>query len=286
MSGLQGDCPTCGTRVDIARLEKSVKQLSRQIDALEVEWSEYDEKQRDNRAIRKKEFERGQIAKKEWTLYSNHHLAALQELNKMREQLDARQRLEGILASKRARVDRLKKAKAVHDRARLACIYEQRFVETCLLAVGRDGLPAFLASATAPALNSATQRYSEIFSDGKIGVSFEMSGGEIDVPKIHNEGGGAEFKDQSAGEGRMAAIITIFAFMDVMSPANVLVLDEPAEGLDSVNAAAFARGLSKVVERFQHCVIITHNPYILSELEPDREWRVEKRNGIATMKEV
>ena len=62
--------------------------------------------------------------------------------------------------------------------------------------------------------------------------------------------------------------------------------DHEAEGLDSVNAAAFARGLSKVVERFQHCVIITHNPYILSELEPDREWRVEKRNGIATMKEV
>ena len=84
----------------------------------------------------------------------------------------------------------------------------------------------------------------------------------------------------------MPAIITVFAFMDAMSPANVLVLDEPAEGLDSVNAAVFARGLSKVTDRFKHCVLISHNPYILSEVQPDREWQVEKRNGVATVKEI
>jgi ABC-type transport system involved in cytochrome c biogenesis ATPase subunit len=286
LSGLQGDCPTCGTRVDVARLEKNVKQLSTQIDALELELESYDAKKDTNRDERQAKSEQRHMRQREWETAVKKHSALMTEWNQLREQLDSRQRLEGILNSKQARVKTLQRTKSVHERARLACIYEQRFVEACLSAVGRDGLPAFLASATAPALNSAAQRYSEIFSDGKIGVSFEMSGGEIDLPKIHNEGGGESFRDQSAGESRMAAIITVFAFMDTMSPANALILDEPAEGLDSVNAAAFAKGLSKVTDRFKHCVLISHNPYILGEVSPDREWQVEKRNGIATVKEI
>ena len=285
LSGLTGECPTCGERVDIRRLEKSIRQLSTQMDSLELDWSALDEKQRSNRTERKLKADKLQAKRQEWEKAAARHSAVSIELSKAREQLEARQRLEGLLQRKRERVTSLQKAHSIHEQARLACVYEQRFVEACLATVGRDGLPAFLASIAAPALNAAAQRYSEIFSDGKIGIRFEMSGGEIDV-KIQNDSGGAEFKDQSAGESRMAGIITAFAFRETMVPHNVLVLDEPGEGLDATNAAAFARGLSKTVERFQHIVIVSHNPYILSELEPDREWQVEKRNGVATVKEV
>ena len=286
LSGLTGDCPTCGTRVDIRRLEKSVQLLSNQIAELENDWEFHNQRQIANRDERRKIFELVQLRKREWTAAEKEHATLLGEITRWREQIDAQRRLEVVLAAKVARAKTLQKNKTVHERARLACLMEQQFVEACLSVVCRDGLPAFLASVAAPALNSAAQRYSEIFSDGKIGVSFEMTGGEIDLPKIRNEGGGAEFKDQSAGEGRMAAIITVFAFMDAMNPVNTLILDEPGEGLDATNAAAFARGLSKVTERFQHLVLVSHNPYILSEVDPDREWRVEKRNGVATVKEV
>jgi len=50
---------------------------------------------------------------------------------------------------------------------------------------------------------------------------------------------------------------------------NLLILDEPANGLDPVNAVAFAQGLNSVVERFGHVMVIAHSEQILGALEPD-----------------
>jgi DNA repair exonuclease SbcCD ATPase subunit len=179
----------------------------------------------------------------------------------------------------------LKQKRSVHERANLAWLEEVQFLETCVKVVGRDGLPAYLCSVVAPALNSAASKYSEIFSEGEIGIQFEISGGDIDV-RVCNLHGGKSIKDQSAGEMRLAGLITALAFRDALVPHNLLVMDEPTEGLDASNARAFAQGLSSVIERFKHVIVISHSPYVLSELEPDRHWEVTKKDGISTLREL
>ncbi len=183
------------------------------------------------------------------------------------------------------RVGHLSKMNALHAAARQAWLVERRFLEICVAATGRDGLPAYLCRVAAPQLNAAAARYSEVFSGGEIGVRFEISGGDVEV-QIQNLHGGRSFKDQSEGESRVAGLIAAFAFRDLMPEFNILILDEPGQGLDSVNAENFARGLNQVVDRFRHIMVITHSPYILSGLEPDRVWEVTKYNSISTVKEL
>jgi len=64
------------------------------------------------------------------------------------------------------------------------------------------------------------------------------------------------------------------------------VLDEPTDGLDPTNAAAFARGLNKIVDRFTHVVVISHNASLLAELEPDLHLEVTKSGGVSTLRTV
>jgi DNA repair exonuclease SbcCD nuclease subunit len=285
LGGLTGNCPTCGVTVDIKKLEKSIFEMNVEINKLEFDCGVVEQDQAKNRHERRGLFEAFQLRKKEAQTALLLAQTAQADIAKLKAQLESRQRLERIINQKQERIKKFEKQKSIHERARLACIEEETFVEACIVAVGRDGLPAYLAAAVTPELNAAASRYSEVFSDGTINIAFEAVNGDIEI-SVKNESGGENVKDQSKGEMRMAANIAAFAFRDILVPHNILILDEPGEGLDSANAAAFARGLSKVIDRFQHIVIVSHNPYILGELEPDRIWQVEKRDKISTVTEV
>lgn len=152
----------------------------------------------------------------------------------------------------------------------------------CIKALSRDGVPAFIVANIVPKLNAASKRYAKLFSENEIQVLFRSESGDIDV-EVLNLHGGESLKDQSAGETRIAGIITSFAVRDVINPSNLLVLDEPGESLDEINAKVFAEGLREASKELGCVLITTHNPFILGELRGERLIEVVKRNGVSTI---
>lgn len=279
-SKLSKRCPTCGSTVDVKHLGKYLDEIQEKKEAAAESLNKVEQSQQENRTARKAILEKS-VAN---DLANRNAQAEIQKLSQsaatLRQQLDARIRLEEVLDQKQNRIRDLTAKSALHKSARKACLDEEEFLQMCADAVGRNGLPAYLCSVVAPSLNQAASRYSQAFTEGEINVQFEISGGDIDV-KVMNLHGGENVKDQSQGEMRMAGLITAFAFRDALVPHNLLVLDEPGEGLDARNAARFARGLNSLVEKFQHVIIISHSIPMLSELEPDFHLEVVKKNGVS-----
>lgn len=282
---VEGDCPTCGSATSAAALQKYAKGLKNRIEESDETFEQYEEKKRRNRSLRAVLAERFQKNAQE----AKRSRAALEMLRqdaaRLEEARAARERLESLRDQNAGRVRELSRTQSVHEQAAAATRDEKRFIEACARVVGRDGLPAYLCAVVAPQLNAAAARYSEIFSDGEIGLEFQISDGEIDV-QICNLHGGRRVKDQSAGEMRMAGIISAFAFRDALVGHNILILDEPGDGLDPTNAAVFARALNKIKERFEHVLIISHNAAILANLEPDFHVQITKKDRTSTINEV
>lgn len=190
-------------------------------------------------------------------------------------------RLTKTISEKQSRIKVLEKTKLIHQQAKQATLEEKQFVDICVNAVSRNGLPAYLCETITPQLNITAQHYSDVFAEGEIGIEFAASNGDVDI-HVRNLHGGKLTKSQSEGEMRMSAIITAFTFRDVLLQLNLLIVDEPSEGFDSENSQAFAKGLSRVVDRFQHVMIISHNTNLLGSLEPDRRVEIVKENGRST----
>ena len=73
-----------------------------------------------------------------------------------------------------------------------------------------------------------------------------------------------------------------FALREIAPKTNLLVLDnEPGDGLDPVNAKAFATGLKKLRAHMGTVLVISHNPVIVGELSDEHLITVEKRDGIS-----
>jgi ABC-type multidrug transport system ATPase subunit len=73
---------------------------------------------------------------------------------------------------------------------------------------------------------------------------------------------------------------------EVTSTCNLLILDEPGEGLDASNAKAFAVALREAAKRFGTVMVTTHNAYITAELSAERSVVIAKRNGISEVQTV
>lgn len=147
--------------------------------------------------------------------------------------------------------------------------------------MSRNGLPAFLNGQLVPQLNNAAEFYAELFADKEIQVRFTVHDGEFDVEVI-NPNGGETIGAQSTGETKVAALITSFALREVAAMSNVLILDEPGEGLDPCNAQKFAAGLKKVAKRLGTVFVTSHNAAILAELSGERHIEITKSNGVST----
>lgn len=147
----------------------------------------------------------------------------------------------------------------------------------------KDGLPAYMIRSIVPQLNIAAEKYARIISENEIKVKFVVDNdGAIDI-KIRNKHGGKGIVDQSQGETRIASIITSFAVREVINPANLLILDEPGEGLDQHNAKLFAQVLKEIAKKFGTVMLTTHSPVILAELDSERRLNIEKHNKIARL---
>ena len=154
--------------------------------------------------------------------------------------------------------------------------------EFAMEAFSRDGIPAFLNRQLCPILNKAADYYAELFSDREIQVKFDVQEGEL-VPNIINVKGGETIEDQSTGERALAGLIASFALREVAPKCNLLILDEPCEGLDQQTTKQFAKALQKLKHRFGSIWLITHNVNLLSELSGERVVTVVKHNKISTL---
>lgn len=275
-------CSSCGGDVDAKTLARHVGALKRKIEEQEKLSEDAVAKQNKNRSVRKALMEQLNAGRMKKEALARKVSGLNSEREKLEAQADARARLEGFLARKNERRSELRRAEKTQVEAVTACREEVAFADFCANAVGRDGLPAHLCAVVAPKLNDAASRYSDAFSGGEIGVRFAISDGDI-AASVENLHGGEGVGDQSEGELRLAAIIAALSVRDALVPHNVLVLDEPSQGLDAANAEAFARGLASVVERFGHVIVISHNADLLSVLEPDHHVVVRKKDRVSTV---
>ena len=157
---------------------------------------------------------------------------------------------------------------------------QQLVLDFCETAFSRDGIPAFLNAQLCPVLNKSAEYYARLFGDSYIQVRFTIEDGEFE-PIILNASGGERIDDQSVGEKALAGLITSFALREVAPVTNLLILDEPGDGLDATNARQFARALPELQKRFGTIFVTSHNPNILQELSNEHVVKVEKHRGIS-----
>ena len=282
LDDIPGKCPTCGAVMSIKTREKHEHELRKEIAEQEILSEAFEAEKSKNRKQRKPKMDRLQACRLRirdiQNLEVEHKLWSQAEVQRKEQQ-----RL--LQEAKARRKDWLEKAKA-HEALLEELCDSQRFLEACLKAVSREGLPSYLCSTVCGRLNAATRRYSDLFTEGEIRVRFKIEAGELDLELV-NAHGGIGLRDQSMGELRLAALIAIFAFRELLVPCNVLFLDEPLEGVDSVGAYRIGALLNEVCKRVGGSIFLTtHNPHLLSGLEPARHLEIVKRNGVSTVKEI
>lgn len=152
-------------------------------------------------------------------------------------------------------------------------------LQMAIRALNRDGIPAMMAALLCPRLNASATHYAHLLGDGTINVVFSMDGDELAVD-VANPTGGESVRDQSAGELRMAALVTTLALRDSVR-SNVLFLDEMSLGLDALSARELARGITQLKDRFASIFVTSHDPYVLNGLEDYTTIEVRKQNGIS-----
>lgn len=192
-------------------------------------------------------------------------------------------KLETLSQDETRTLERIAEGKKAITRARggLESLQEDLlFFGHAVRAFSKDGIPALISSRLCPRLNEYALYYSDLFSGGQIGVSFAMVEDDIEI-SIGNASGGEDLEDQSGGETRMASLIVAFSLRELVSACNILVLDEPGEGLDEVGSRNFAAGLLKIQKHYDTIMLATHSHYIREELEGVAEVLIEKRNGVS-----
>src|SRR5262249_20391699 len=112
----------------------------------------------------------------------------------------------------------------------------------------------------------------------------EIENGEF-VPVVLNATGGEDIDAQSDGERALAGLIASFALREIAPRCNVLILDEPGNGLDPSSARQFAKALRELKAKFETIFVTSHNVHILQELQGENLIVVEKQNGVSRIVE-
>jgi DNA repair protein SbcD/Mre11 len=175
-----------------------------------------------------------------------------------------------------------KKQRKNYKQERKQLSEERELLEYAKKACSRTGMPMHLAASLCPLLNNAAAEYAEIFFSSKINVRFAVEEGEF-CCNIVNPAGSSSSSGQSVGESAMAGIICSFALREAAPKTNLLVMDEPGSGLDPVAARQFAHGLLKLKDRWDTIIVVTHNPIIESVLSGEKQWIVQKEQGISRL---
>jgi len=277
---LGGTCPVCKQEITPNQIQKHVNGLNQELSAIQTQIGEIvEERDALKKQIDAKNTEMAEI--QAHGLEKNRELTAtIRERDQKKSEYQQLKKFEDLKEEQEESIQRLEKRKKVLEEDLHTQKNELAFYEYCMESFSRKGLPAFLNGLLCPRLNKAAQYYSKLFADGEVQVVFETDNDGDFTPKVINAFGGETIEDQSRGETSIASLITSFA-QTVLMQSNILILDEPGEGLDAVNARKFAQGLKTIAPRFGGIWITTHNVHILSELSGERELKVVKRDGIS-----
>jgi len=192
---------------------------------------------------------------------------------------EQQKRLNELKTKKAAAKKSFDKWTAAHDKAAKARVVFQY----CVKALSKSGIPAYLTASLCPRLSAAALTYSELFADGAIQVEFvidERQDLDVQVTNVH---GGAGLLAQSRGEASVVSLIVGFALRDVITPANILIADEPGDGLDERRATLFSQGLQEVESRFGALWVTTHNRTILEVLRDAQQIKIIKKGKVSSV---
>lgn len=171
----------------------------------------------------------------------------LSKLQYEKEQFEKQQTLVKKLRERKA--ETLEKKEELEKREKKLTSW-MRVLDYAQMVFAKDGLPAFINAQLCPQLNQAAEKYAELFAQKEIQVRFAMDeNGEMDVQVINTHGGEGVL-DQSEGEMKIASLITSFAVRAIAPKTNLLILDEPGDGLDPISARQFAKGLKEIAGEF------------------------------------
>lgn len=271
-------CPKCGQRLPIVNREAAKKSLLKELRILNRDISILSSPKV------KKATQRYDKAKAEYEAARSAAATVIERRRQWTEQLrKAKSELQDWLeqrAETRDAFTDLQTAQKTLSTAITSYEWELEFLRAAVAILGRDGLPMYLSQLICPKLNRAAEYFSELFTQSEIQVGFSIDESGINVSVV-NPSGGHGIGDQSTGEKRMAALITSFALREVGVKSNVLILDEPGDGLDGSNAAAFARGVLSMKDKFGTIFVMTHNASIESELSAEKQVVIVKQSGIS-----
>ena len=285
LKGLKDVCPLCKGPISAADKAKHLQELSSQQAVAEEQRKDCQQKEegfRRKAVLADRDGMRDQEALRDLRIQKED---LTEEMMAIIQTVETAKILDGIITTTQKKQASALQRQRLYQQCIAVTTDDLKFLESALAVVHRDGLPAFLCASVGPQLNRIAQRYSEMFSEGEIQVKFLVENGELDV-QITNAHGGKDVGDQSQGELRMAGLVAAFTLREALVPYNLLMLDEPGDGLDSINARTFAMALKEVAKRFGSLFITTHNPNILSALEPDHRLEVVKQNGIAVLRSI
>ena len=279
---LKGECPTCYQKVSPEHIQSHVKGWKYELEGIED---------------RRKEILRQiKILADKFHAYEDRISDATESLNESTaactEATSRVNALERVLLDAKTEATspiplerRLRKLKAGKKSVELyiqSLAVDLPMFTYCDEAFSRDGLPAFLNAQLVPVLNGAADYYSELFSGKELQVRFTVVNGEFE-PVIVNASGGETFASQSKGEKALAGLIASFALREVAPVCNLLILDEPGDGLDPAAARRFAQSLSTLKDKFGTIYLTTFNPEILQSLANEKTITVVKKNGISSL---
>lgn len=156
--------------------------------------------------------------------------------------------------------------------------------------LSRRGLVNFLYEQSCVKLNKAARYYSEIFTDGLIQLRFspktERKSGDIvnefSVEIVNSQGGEGRVA-QSRGEEQLCAIMCVLCTRELGPKSNLLILDEPVEGLDPVNSRKFAEGLVQLQSKFPCILLATHNIHVQAQLKGEDSLTVIKKHRVSRL---
>lgn len=280
---LKGKCPTCFQPVSASHVKKHLAEWNDAIPHLEQQIGAYDGLIAASNIV-EEGFEKDLEKWRRNKPLAQKVADARDRMLEAKEKLQQAKREQKLIDELKSRIaDEVQKKEELEER-RWKVSRKLEIMHYAQTVFQRNGLPAYLNAQICPELNQHAKEYAELFSQSEIQVRFAVDDeGRMDV-QVMNAHGGEHVEDQSEGEMKIASLITAFAVRSLAPKTNILILDEPGDGLDAVSARSFAKGLREISKKFYSVLLTTHNPAILAELADSRLVEVVKHNGISSVK--
>lgn len=277
------NCPTCGQRVVGVSIKKSfsgknLKEAQRWLKLCQKTFVAADKfKRRYRRAF---DLQQNKIAEIEYKQRD-----AREKKERAQDRWSQVKKHEKLVAGIQSKLSGLVLRLNTIRKARKELRRYLKISEFVVKALHRDGVPMQLCKSLYPSIDAAAVKYSNLFTDNALSVRFVSDEGGI-RPVVINPSGGEGLRDQSYGESKFASLIVAFALREAIGRINLMVLDDPTGGLDTMGVREFAKALKVAAPAFGCVLVTTHNSDLESCIEADDTWIVEKRNGISRMTSV